>query len=206
MKKNLLLALLVMIFMSSSHAQDLTTTTDKKWNFGADLNMFFYKDVFIGSPVFRADKNKLHLAARYNYEDLETFSGWIGYNFTGGGGFEYFITPMIGVVVGRTNGIAPGLEVTLSYKGFELYNESEYIFNLNTYDNNFFYTWTDLSYSPKDWLSFGLSGQLTQIYQTDPEFQPGVFVSGSFRNLEMTTYYYSPGSDPFLLVTLSITF
>lgn len=206
MKKFLLLFLIVRISCNISQAQDSTTSPEKKWNFGADYNMYFYKDDFVGLPVFRADKNKLHLEARYNYEDLETFSGWIGYNFAGGNELEYFITPMIGGVVGRTDGIAPGLEFTISYKGFEFYNESEYMADVNTKENNFFYTWTDLSYSPKDWLWFGISGQSTQLYQSDMDFQPGVFVGGGYSFWEVTTYYYSPGADPFLLVTLSVSF
>jgi hypothetical protein len=206
MKTILLISLLILISFDISQAQDSITIPEKKWSFGADYNMYFYKNDYVGLPVFRADKNKLHLEARYNYEDLKTFSAWIGYNFKGGNEFEYFITPMIGGVVGLSDGIAPGLEFTFTYKGFELYNESEYMFDINTKENNFLYTWTDLSYSPKDWFWFGVSSQSTQMYQTSADFQPGVLLGGSFRNFEVTTYYYSPGSDPFLLITLTANF
>ena len=37
---------------------------------------------------------------------------------------------MAGVVVGRTDGLAPGLELTLSWPRFELYAESEYVLDL----------------------------------------------------------------------------
>jgi len=206
MKTSFFLLVLVVFSFSNSIAQSPTPHSEKKWNFGTDFNMYFYKNDFVGSPVFRADKNKLHLEARYNYEDFKTFSGWIGYNFTGGNDVEYLITPMVGGVVGLSNGIAPGVEFTFSYKGFELYNESEYMFDINTKENHFFYSWTDLSYSPKDWLWFGLSGQYTHVYQTNPMFQPGIFVGGGFKNWEVTSYYYSPGSDPFLLIALSVNF
>jgi hypothetical protein len=180
---------------------------DKKWNFGADMNMYFLPGEFIGLPVFRADKNKLHLEARYNYEDLETFSGWVGYNFMGGNTVEYFITPMIGGVVGLTNGIAPGLLFTLTYNRVELYSESEYLFSVNSREDNFFYMWTDFTWSPKDWLWVGLSGQRTRLYQTDVELQKGLLVGAGLKNLELTTYVYNLGfDDPFVLVTLSVIF
>ncbi len=196
-----------LVFCTFSFAQETITTAEKKWNFGADLNMIFIPDLFIVSPLFRADKNKLHLEARYNYEDLETFSGWVGYNFIGGKNFEYTITPMVGGVVGLSTGIAPGLEFTFTYKKFELYSESEYIFDVESAENNFFYSWTDLTYSPTDWLSVGLSGQRTRLYQTDLDIQRGLLVGGSYKNFELTGYVYNLGfDDAFILIGLSASF
>ncbi len=196
-----------LVFCTFSFAQETITTAEKKWNFGADLNMIFIPDLFIVSPLFRADKNKLHLEARYNYEDLETFSGWVGYNFIGGKNFEYTITPMVGGVVGLSTGIAPGLEFSFTYKKFELYSESEYIFDVESAENNFFYSWTDLTYSPTDWLSVGLSGQRTRLYQTDLDIQRGLLVGGSYKNFGLRGYVYNLGyDDPFVLIGLSVSF
>jgi len=149
----------------------------------------------------------LHLEARYNYEDLETFSGWVGYNFMGGKNFEYTITPMVGGVVGISNGFALGLEFSITYKKFELYNESEYIFDVETNENNFFYSWADLTYSPTEWLSVGLSGQRTRLYKTDLDIQRGLLVGGSYKNFELTGYVYNLGfEDVFVLIGLSARF
>jgi hypothetical protein len=178
-----------------------------KWEFTTDLNFYFIPDDFFVLPLFIADKNKLHLEARYNYEDRETFSGWVGYNFTGGTDFEYAITPMIGGVVGSSNGIGPGLEMTFVWKGFELYTESEYVFDFGTSENNFFYNWTDLSWAPKDWFWFGLSGQRTRVYQTGLDLQRGLLLGAGLEHLELTTYFYNPGLDEaFFLVTLTANF
>jgi hypothetical protein len=158
-------------------------------------------------PVFRADKNKLHLEARYNYEDFETFSGWVGYNFSGGKKLEYTITPMVGGVVGLSNGIAPGLEFSFTYRNFELYSEQEYLFDTKTSDNNYFYAWTDFTYAPFDWFWFGISGQRTRLYQTDVEIQKGLLVGGAYKSIELTGYLYNLGfDDPFVLITLSASF
>ncbi len=207
MKNLLLLTVFVLISGMSVFAQDSPAKPEKNWKFGADLNMYFYKDSFVVLPVFKADRNKLHLEARYNYEDLKTFSGWLGYNLKGGNEFEYLITPMVGGVLGRTNGIAPGLEFTFGYKGFELYNEAEYLFDVNTSENNFFYSWTDFTYSPKDWLWFGLSSQCTQLVHDKLSFEGGLMVGGAYKNMELTGYVYNPVSEnTFVLLTLSTSF
>lgn len=207
MKRLLFGSIIFLVFFFSAYAQESGTTPEKKWNFGADMNFYFLEDGFLGVPVFRADKDKLHLEARYNYEDLDTFSAWIGYNFIGGKKIQYLITPMIGGIVGLTKGIAPGIEFTFNYKGFELYNESEYLFDVTSNENHFFYSWADLTYSPKDWLWFGVSGQRTRLYQTGLDIQRGILVGGGFKNWELTGHYYNIFSDnTFLLITLSSNF
>src|SRR5262249_32058662 len=57
------------------------------------------------SPIVTADRGWLHLEARYDYEDQRTGSVWFGYNFSAGKKLVLKLTPMIGGVFGRTNGI-----------------------------------------------------------------------------------------------------
>lgn len=178
-----------------------------QWNFSADVNFYFIPDDFFVLPIFKADKNKLHLEARYNYEDFETFSAWVGYNFSGGKKLEYTITPMLGGVVGLTDGIAPGLEFTLTLNRFELYSESEYLFDLDSKENNYYYNWTDLYYSPTDWLWFGISVQRTQLYQTDLDIQRGLLVGAALKNLEFSGYFFDVTTDDgFIVLTVSLGF
>jgi hypothetical protein len=196
---------MLMFSVSMGYAQ----SDSSQWNFSTDVNFYLIPDDFFILPVFRADKNKLHLEARYNYEDRETFSGWFGYNFIGGNGnnFDYTITPMLGGVVGNSDGMAAGLEITLTYKRFELYTESENFFDFESSSNNYFYNWSDLTYSPIDWLWFGISGQRTRLYQTDLDIQRGLIVGASLKNLSLNTYLYNIGfDDPFFIITLSASF
>jgi hypothetical protein len=87
------------------------------------------------NPVFTADHKWLHLEARYNDEELHTGSLWIGYNFSRGDLSEgdkwaFSITPMIGGVFGRTDGIALGCEASLNYRNkVETSINSEYLFD-----------------------------------------------------------------------------
>ena len=208
MKTCICLILSLALGVGSVCAQEESASGDSSvWQFGADANLYFIPDDFFILPVFRADKNKLHLEARYNYEDRETFSAWVGYNFNGGNKLEYTITPMAGGIVGLSNGIAPGLEITLNIGRFELYSESEYFFDFEEKENYFFYNWTDLTYSATDWLWFGISGQRTRLYQTDLDIQRGLLIGGGLKQWELTTYMYNLGfDDPFFLLTLSVSF
>ena len=194
---------LIIFFVPYIYSQEENTTG---WEFSAEADLYF-TDPFILLPIFSANKEKLHFEARYNYEDLKTFSGWVGYNFYDGEEFEYFITPMVGGVVGRTDGIAPGLEFTFSYFGFELYSESEYLFDFASSEYNFFYSWTDFTYSPLDWLWFGISGQRTRLYQTEVEIDRGLILGAAYRNFEITGYFYNPFTDDvFFMMALSTEF
>jgi hypothetical protein len=191
---------------SFTYSQEESTPQISEWSFAAETDLYF-PDPFVFLPIFSSNKEKLHFEARYNYEDLKTFSGWIGYNFFGGDEFEYFITPMIGGAVGRTDGIAPGLEFTLSYIGFELYSESEYLFDFSSSEYNYFYSWTDLTYSPTDWFWFGISGQRTRLYQTDVEIDHGLILGSAYKNFEITGYFYNPFSvEFFFMLSLSTEF
>jgi hypothetical protein len=202
---SLIVIVFVLIFPFTS-AQDQDTVTASEWNYGIETDLYF-TDPFVFLPIFIADKSKLHLEARYNYEDLKTASAWIGYNIFGENEFEYFITPMVGGAFGRTNGIAPGLEFTFSYIGFELYSESEYLFDVEAKENNFFYNWTDLSYSPLDWLWFGISGQMTKVFETELEIDRGLILGAAYRNFEITGYFYNPFTDDaFFMLALATEF
>jgi len=80
-------------------------------------------------PVFMANHKWLHLEARYNYENFHTGSLWAGYNFTWGKSWQFEVTPMIGGVFGRTDGIAPGCEASLTWKKLNFSIDNEYVFD-----------------------------------------------------------------------------
>src|SRR6476620_8781977 len=97
------------------------------------------------SPAFSADHRHLHLGARYNYEDKETGSVWVGYNFIAGDKFALEVTPMFGGVLGNTAGVAPGNKASLGWRRLELSTEAEYVFNVKDHSGSFFYSWMEFS-------------------------------------------------------------
>ena len=158
-------------------------------------------------PIATADRDWLHLEARYNYENLETGSLWVGYNFSAGHELVLTATPMIGGVIGRTMGVAPGYEVSLSYKKVALSTDGEYVFDTTNRSGNFFYTWSTLTYSPVNWFRAGLVEQRTRAYRTPLDVQRGLLVGFSHKQVEFTTYIFDIAvTDPTIVLEFGVSF
>jgi hypothetical protein len=169
---------------------------EKAWSFSASVSTYIVpNDQEYVQPTLTADRGWLHLETRYNYENLETGSAWVGYNFSGGEKLEWEFTPMLGGVFGNTTGIAPGYKLSLTYWKLELSSEGEFVFDTGNSEGNFFYTWSELSVSPVDWFRFGLVGQRTRAYQTDVEIQRGLLVGFSYKKIDFTTYVFNLDRD-----------
>ena len=159
------------------------------------------------NPTVTADRGWLHLEGRYNYENLRTGSLWVGYNWSAGKKWALSVTPMIGGVFGRSTGVAPGAEASLTYKKIEVSIANEYLFDTSNSDGSFYYSWPQLTYSPLDWLRMGLVAQHTKAYQTKLGIQRGVFVGFSHKKWEFTAYEFNAGwSDPTLVLELGASF
>jgi len=159
------------------------------------------------NPTFTADHNRLHLAARYNYEDLRTGSLWAGYNFRTGHKLVLNVTPMLGFVFGRTTGIAPGCEASLTYEKFQLSISNEYVFDTRNRSGNFYYSWPELTYSPVDWFRVGAVAQHTKAFQTRLDVQHGFLVGVSLKRVEFTTYIFDVGwTDPTVVLEFGVSF
>ena len=159
------------------------------------------------SPTFTADRDTLHLEARYNYEAQQTGSLWVGYNLSVGKKLVLEATPMIGGVFGHVNGIAPGLEVTATYKKLQLYSANEYIFDTGTKAGNFFYAWTQLTYSPVPWLMAGYVVQRTRAYTTALDIQRGLLLQVTHKKVTFSTQIFNIGeTDPVVILALGYSF
>lgn len=170
--------------------------TSEPWSYSLTVDGYLIEgENGYASPTFTADHNWLHLEARYNYENFRTASLWAGYNFSWGKTWQFSVTPMIGGVFGRTNGIAPGCEASLTYKKLTFSLDNEYVFDTTSKSGNFYYSWPQITYQALDWLSFGAAGQQTKVFETEFDFQRGFFVGLQHKKLEFTTYVFNPGSS-----------
>jgi len=156
--------------------------------------------------VFTADRRWLHLEGRYNYENLETGSAWVGYNFNLGSKVRLDVTAMVGAVFGRTTGIAPGERLTFNWRRFELYSEAEYVFSTDTRADSFFYSWSELSLSPYHWLRMGLAGQRTQAYQSEHKLQRGFLLGFEHKRMGITAYVLNPDRRAVYIVSAQVEF
>jgi hypothetical protein len=180
----------------------------KEWDFSLTLTANIVPDDrdYL-QPTFTADRDTLHLELRYNYEDIDTGSVWAGYNFSAGTDLTVDFTPMIGVVAGDTDGLAPGYELTLTYGKFELYTEGEFLFDVEESSDSFFYTWTELSFAPVDWFRFGLVIQRNKTSDTHFDIDRGLLLGLSHDNLSFTAYLFNLGwDDPMVVLAFGIEF
>src|SRR3954468_4630422 len=70
-----------------------------EWSFSAAAYTYLLPDEGnYAQPTVTADHGRVHLEARYNYEDRDTGSLWIGFNVEGGEHVEWSLTPMLGGV------------------------------------------------------------------------------------------------------------
>jgi len=178
------------------------------WSFSAYAYAYLVPDSrdYV-QPTITADRNWLHLEARYNYENLDTGSAWVGYNFGGGEKLAWEFTPMLGGVFGDTAGIAPGYKGSLSWWKLGLYSEGEYVFDTRDASGSFFYNWSELTLAPVEWFRFGMVTQRTRAYQTDRDIQRGLLVGLSYKKVDFTTYVFNPDeSRPMVVVALGVTF
>jgi len=164
------------------------------------------EDGYAGLSLF-ADRGPLHLEARYNYEDLRTGSLWIGRNFSAGKKLVLDITPMLGGVFGRTTGIAPGCNASLTYKRLELSISNEYVFDTGDSSRSFYYSWPQLTYSLTDWFVVGLAAQHTKAFRTALDTQRGFLVGFSHKKTDFRAYIFNVGvSDPSAILEIGWSF
>jgi hypothetical protein len=180
----------------------------RKWAFSASAWGYFIPDdrKYL-QPSFAADRGRLHLEGRYNYEGAETGSLWAGCNFSAGEKLAFEVTPMLGGVFGNQAGIAPGYKASLGYWKVELYSEGEYLFDLRDRSGNFFFNWSELSLSPVDWMRIGLAGQRTRAYKTDLDIQRGFLIGFSWKKIDFTAYVLNAGwTDPTVILAVGVEF
>jgi hypothetical protein len=188
--------------------ESVETAGEKKWEFTISSYAYLVPDSrdFV-QPTVNADRGWFHFEARYNYENLDTGSAWLGYNFSGGERFPWEFTPMVGGVYGETDGVAPGYKGSLGWWKLKLYSEGEYVFDHDVYSESFFYNWSELTLALVDWFRFGMVTQRTRIYGEDRDIQRGVLGGFTWRNLDLAGYVINPDeTKPTLALSIGLSF
>ena len=179
-----------------------------EWSFSAAMYVYQVRDDRnYAQPTFTVDRDWLHLEARYNYEDLDTGSLWIGYNLAGGEKVTWDLTPMFGGVFGNTAAVAPAYKGSLQWSKLEFSSEGEYVFDVDDSSENFFYNWSELTFAPVEWWRIGLVTQRTRVYATDRDIQRGFLVGFSWREFDSAIYLFNPDdSKPHVVVAVTVGF
>ena len=151
-------------------------------------------------PTVAADHGGWHLETRYNYEDRNSLSAFIGWNLEFGSTVVLQVTPMAGAVAGSTDGIVPAVLLDLAWKRLEFYVEGEYVLDLNEFDDRFAYHWSEASIWITEQIRTGLVTQRTRAYDTARDIQRGLLVGAAFGRVEGAVYFFNPFDDDDLIV------
>ena len=211
------------LLMSALAAASITTASDRArppssdpaavadavsdWSGELEIYLYLQQDDAFLMPIVSASRGSLHLEGRFQYEDRHTASAWIGWTFAVGDRLSLEIVPMIGAVVGRTDGFAPGLEATLSWRSLELYTEAEYVIDVNDSQGSFLYDWSELTWQALPCLSLGLTAQRTRLYRSDLEVDWGGLVTVSTGPADLSIYAFDLGGDAtFVVLSAAVGF
>jgi hypothetical protein len=155
---------------------------------------------------FEAD-NHMYVEARYNYEDLNTFSLYLGRTFSIGDIVAYSLTPLVGAVAGNFQGGSVGVNAMIEYNKIFFSSESQYTFSFRESSEDFLFAWSDLAYQPTKWFYAGLSTQQTILPQTkalNSEF--GIALGFMVGKWSFPLYCFSPrGGRPYLVLGVSFS-
>ena len=183
-------------------------TEKRPWT--ATVNAYLYvvpdQDNFfmVTAPV---EIRWFHVEARYNYEALRSGSTFAGINAGWGEKLKLNVTPMIGVVFGALDGLVPALRWTLTWWKLDLYSESEVVVDFDNASDSFFYNWSELGFTPLDWLRFGAAIQRTRVVMTSLDFQRGLFVAATIGFVTVSLYEFNLGwATPTWVGAVSATF
>jgi hypothetical protein len=178
------------------------------WEFASSAYAYVphYDPAFLNINLM-GDRGPLHLEARYNYEAVDSGSLWVGANYTAGEKLVFKATPMVGGIFGSLDGIAPGLNLSLSYWKLSWSTQAEYVVDFSDHSKNFLYTWGEVAFSPVEWFRIGLATQRTKAYREGLDIVRGPFVGFSYKRYDLATYMFDPGSRaPAFVVGLSMKF
>jgi len=210
MRRAVLALIAALPLRAAAEAQPLDAAPRPEWSATLYVDGYFQsgeRAYFV--PTLFLDRGALHLEPRYNYEDFDTGSFFVGWAFSFGDEERYAkLTPMVGAVFGNLNGVAPGFEVEARWGRVAFWLEGEYVFDFKDSAGNYLYTWSELNVYALDWLWLGASVERMKLVQTTTEVSVGPMVGfGKPGRWSVSGYVYGlTESAPTFLVTGAWTF
>ena len=188
------------------HAQPTEDSTEKSWTGFIETDYYFVPvDEIHPTVIASVDHKSLHLEARYNYEDFNTGSLHVGYTWEKDGDFSLTATPTAGIAAGLSSGVLPGFECSADYSKLSFYSENEYMIAFGGKEDDFFYSWTQLSASVFKNVSAGVSAETLKLYKTKFDVQKGVYAEYAPGKFLFDVYYFNPFSS-YNYVVASVAF
>jgi hypothetical protein len=153
----------------------------------------------------KGDLAWLHVEGRYNYEALRTGSAFGGVNLGWGQRLRLSVTPMVGGVFGRVDGIAPALRFTINWWRVYLFSESEVMIPFSGGSSSFYYNWSELGFSAPLGIRAGGVVQRNLVFQTSLDIQRGLFAGLDLGPFNFTFYEFNWGwTSPTFVFALGV--
>jgi hypothetical protein len=189
-------------------AQSTTAAAEPAWSVRVSANTYLIPDDdnYL-QPTVTADRGALHIESRYQYEDRNSTSMFLGWNLAFGDAVKLSFTPMFGGVFGQTAAVVPALEADITWRRFEAYTEGEYVIDAGDRSSSFLYNWSEVSVWATEWLRGGIVTQRTRVLRTPRDIQRGLLIGAAVSRIESAFYLFNPGStDQFIVVSVGVRF
>jgi hypothetical protein len=147
-------------------------------------------------PVLHCmNKEGWYAEARYNYEDINTASVYMGKSFSGGHDLSFTITPMAGIIFGKYNGAALASNCDLNYKKIFFSGQLQYTLSKIGKSDNYFYQWLETGIQCTKWFFAGITVQQTKLYQQKMITMPGLMFGFQKKNITVPVYFFNPNKN-----------
>jgi len=151
-------------------------------------------------------RNNWYFEGRYNYEEMNTFSLYVGRSFSKTDKLSYSIIPMLGGVVGNFKGGSAGVNAVVEYQRLFFSTQSQYTRSFHERSTDFFFTWSELAYQPWQWVYFGLSTQQTYLPKIRSLVsEPGVVLGFSVDRWSFPLYYFNSTNNKYFVLGINFS-
>lgn len=134
--------------------------------------------------------------ARYNYEEVKTFSLYAGRTFSKQDSLSWSLTPVAGILLGKLKGNAAGLNIAVNDGKWYFSSAVQAVFSWENKQYNFIYSWSELGYQATPHLYTGLVLQQTSLYDMHTKWEPGVQIGILVYKWTFPVYAFNPmGKD-----------
>ena len=155
--------------------------------------------------IHHSTKKNVYTELRYNYEDLNTVSGYIGKTLEINGNSNFSVSPMAGLVVGNYTGGSLAMNTDFEYKKIYFSSQAQYTINKDDETNNFFYNWSELAYYTLPWLYTGVTLQQTWLPETKMKTVPGILAGFKKNRWSVPVYLFNPaGKERYFIIGVNI--
>jgi hypothetical protein len=177
------------IVLTSAHAQSTATVEQYYYTRTAGSEAMM-------TPMANfTSANNWYGEARYNFDELNTFSLYAGKKFSGDGVLSWEATPLVGGLMGQMTGGSVGMNFGVDYRKIFFASQSQYSFSIENSVDKYFYNWSELGYNATSWLYAGVAVQQTNIYKTIGKLEPGCMLGVSIKNWTIPLYAFNTNGD-----------